>query len=173
MCIADKYTQAAIASFLSYYLVKVVPYWGLAVLATTVVFFAPLVYTTNQELIDHHVKQASDIVNSQTEQLRQVAGQHASQATELTKQYMGDYTAKAQEMLRGRSASHEVPMEQVKPEPVPVPVKEPAVKESDFPVAPKEALKADNGPLPEIDSGANLEEEPSIAKLEEEPLIAA
>lgn len=142
-------------------------------LGTTVLFFAPLVYTTNQELIDHHVKQASDIVNSQTEQLRQVAGQHASQATNLTKQYMGDYTTKAQEMLRGRTASSEVPPMQEVPKPAAKPSAEPSLKESDFPAAPKADLKTDNNPLPEIDSGSKLEEEPSIAKLEEEPLIAA
>jgi hypothetical protein len=36
-----------------------------------------------------------------------VAGKHTAHATEITKQYMGDYTAKAQQMLRGRSTSPE------------------------------------------------------------------
>lgn len=71
-------------------------------------FFVPLVYTSNQELIDHHLKQASDIVNAQATQLQELASKHTAQATEITKQYVGDYTAKAQQMLRGRSASPEV-----------------------------------------------------------------
>ncbi|KAI1409136.1 Reticulon-domain-containing protein [Hypoxylon sp. FL1857] len=124
---------AAIGSFLSYYLVKVVPYWGLALIATTLLFFVPLIYTTNQELIDQQLKQVSDVVNSQTEQLRQVASRHTSQATEITKQYMGDYTAKAQQMLRGRSASPEL-----KPKTAP----QTNLKDSDFPQAPKEDFKS-------------------------------
>ncbi|OTA94465.1 hypothetical protein M434DRAFT_29950 [Hypoxylon sp. CO27-5] len=138
---------AAVGSFLSYYLVKIVPYWGLALIATTLLFFVPLIYTTNQELIDHYINEASDVVNSQTEQLRQVASRHTSQATEITKQYMGDYTAKAQQMLRGRSASPEA-----KPKSAP----QTSLKDSDFPQAPKEDFKS--------------KEE---SKGEDEPLIAA
>ncbi|KAI2622245.1 Reticulon-domain-containing protein [Hypomontagnella submonticulosa] len=148
---AENVTASAVAAFgalLSYFLVKIVPYWGLALIATTLVFFVPLAYTTNQELIDHHLKQASDVVNSQTEQLRQVASRHTAQATEITKQYMGDYTAKAQQMIRGRSASPEI---------TPKPAPQSNLKESDFPQAPKEGLK----------NKADSEED------EEEPLIAA
>jgi hypothetical protein len=142
----------ALASFLSYFLVKIVPYWGLSLIAATVVFFTPLVYTSNQELIDHHVKQASDIVNSQTEQLRHVASKHTSQATQLTKQYMGDYSAKAQELIRGRSASPEATSKPA-----------PTVQETDFPSAPKTDFKTEE-PV--------VNEEPTV-KSEEEPLIAA
>lgn len=131
---------------MSYYLVKIVPYWGLALVATTVLFFAPLIYTTNQELIDHYLKQVSDVVNSQTEQLRQVATKHTSQATEITKQYMGDYTHKAQQMLRGRSASPEI-----SPKPA-----QSNLKDTDFPQAPKQSFQSADGAVDE-----------------EEPLIAA
>ncbi|KAI1756933.1 Reticulon-domain-containing protein [Xylaria castorea] len=123
---------AAVGAFLSYFLVKIVPVWGLALIGTTVLFLAPLIYTTNQELIDHYVKEGSDIVNSQTEQLRQVASKHTSQATEITKQYMGDYTHKAQMMLhRGGSAS---------PELAPKPAPQAGIKETDFPEAPKQGF---------------------------------
>lgn len=92
-------------------------------------FLAPLIYTTNQELIDHYVQEVSDILNSQTEQLRQVASKHTSQATEITKQYVGDYTAKAQTLLhRGGSAS---------PEPTPKSSPQSKFKDTDFPEAPK------------------------------------
>ncbi|KAI1209886.1 Reticulon-domain-containing protein [Annulohypoxylon truncatum] len=142
---------AALGAFLSYYLVKIVPYWGLALISTTLLFFVPLIYTTNQELIDHYLKQASDVVESQTVQLRQVASKHTSQATEITKQYMGDYTAKAQQMLRGRSASPEAASKPAQSN----------LKESDFPKAPKEDLKG------------HQEEESSEEESEEEPLISA
>ncbi|KAI8635208.1 Reticulon-domain-containing protein [Xylariaceae sp. FL1651] len=144
---------AAIGAFLSYYLVKIIPYWGLTLIGTTVLFLAPLIYTSNQELIDHHLQQVSDMFNDQTEQLRQVASKHTSQATEITKQYMGDYTAKAQQMLRGGSAS---------PEPASKPAAQSSLHETDFPEAPKEVF-------PEAPKEDFKTEEPEI-KDEEEPL---
>lgn len=151
---------ACIAAFLSYYLVKIVPYWGLALISTTILFIAPLVYKTNKELIDAQVKNASDLVNAQTSQLRDVANKHTAHATEVTKQYMGDYSAKAQQLLGGRSAPVAVPTPApaaaAKPAPVPVsvasvasapsaPTTEPTTKyaEADFPAAPQADLKTE------------------------------
>lgn len=111
----------ALGAFISYYLVKIVPYWGLALIATTVVFLTPLIYTTNQELIDSQLKHASEIVNAQTAQLKTAAQRHTEQATQITKQYMGDYTAKAQSLIKGARGTE--------------------LKASDFPSAPKEDLK--------------------------------
>ncbi|PNY25717.1 Reticulon-like protein [Tolypocladium capitatum] len=96
---------ACVAAFISYYLVKLVPYWGLAIIGTTVAFFAPLIYTSNQELIDHHLKNASELINAQTAQVRSVAQKQADHITVIGKQYAGEYTGKVQEMLRGRGAS--------------------------------------------------------------------
>jgi hypothetical protein len=116
-------------------------------IATTVIFFAPLVYVTNQELIDHYLNEASDVISTQSEQVRQVAGKHTAQATEITKQYMGDYTAKAQQLLRGRSASPEVASK-----PVPKETDFPAVpkQETDFPAVPKEEFKTEEEEEPLI-----------------------
>jgi len=139
-------SQALFASFVAYWLVKIVPYWGLALIATTTLFLVPLIYTSNQELIDHHIQQASDIVNAQTNQIRDVASKHTAHATEITKQYMGDYTTKAQQLLRGRSAEPEVAPKSGK-----------QYQANDFPAAPKD----------------NLKSEPIIKKEDEEPLIAA
>lgn len=149
--------QVAVSAFLSYWLVKIVPYWGLALLSTTLLFTVPLIYTSNQELIDHHLKNAQDIVNAQTEQLKKVAGTHAGHATEVTKSFVGDYTAKAQELIRGRQASATTGST------APVASKPASsVQESDFPAAPKEDFKA---------------AEPAAAAppafKEDEPLIAA
>jgi len=135
----------ALAAFIAYYLVKIVPYWGLAVIATTAVFFTPLIYTTNRELIDNQIKHASDVVNAQASQIRSVAQKHTEQATNITKQYMGDYTAKAQSLIataRGNEVnSHDFPS--APKEPV-----YPAVPKDDIrPAVPKTDLKAEPEPL--------------------------
>lgn len=132
------------------------PYWGLALIGATTVFFVPLVYASNQEFIDNHLKQAGDIVNSQAAQIREVAQKHTSQATQITKQYMGDYTAKAQQMVRGRSASPEI-------------AAKPAAKQystTDFPAAPKKDFKTEQAET------VKSESEPLIEPLSE-PLIAS
>ncbi|KAL2158883.1 hypothetical protein VTH06DRAFT_2913 [Thermothelomyces fergusii] len=139
---------AALAAFVSYYLVKIVPYWGLAVIATTALFFVPLIYTTNKELIDKQLKHASDVVNAQTSQLRIVAQKHTAQATQVTKQYVGDYTAKAQALITGARHHAEQPL------------KATPIKETDFPTPPKEDIKPP------------AETEP-VAKTDAEPLVAA
>jgi hypothetical protein len=91
---------AALSAFLSYYLVKIVPYWGLAVIGATVLFFAPLIYQSNKELIDAQLQHAGEIVSAQTAQLRTAAQKSTEQATQVTKQYVGDYSAKAQSLLK-------------------------------------------------------------------------
>jgi len=92
---------AAVVAFVTYQLTKIVPYWGLAVIGTVVSFIAPLIYVTNQELIDSYLKSASDVVEAQTAQVRNVAQQQVDQVATLGKQYAGDYTGKVQDMLRG------------------------------------------------------------------------
>ena len=78
------------------------PYWGLAILGTTLAFFVPLVYKSNQELIDHHLSNATNAINTQTAQVREVASKQAAQVSAISKQYAGDYTDKVQGMLGGR-----------------------------------------------------------------------
>lgn len=112
---------------MSYYLVKIVPYWGLALLGTCLAFLVPLLYTSNQELIDNQIAHASEIINAQTAQIKQVAGKHTAAAADLTKQYMGDYTSKAQQILRSRTGATPAPASKT-------------YKASDFPDAPKEPL---------------------------------
>jgi len=139
---------AAIGAFISYYLINIVPYWGMALIAATAVFFVPLIYTSNQELIDSQLKQAADIVNTQTEQLRTVATKHTSQGVEITKQYVGDYTAKAQQMISGRSSPETTS-------------KSPTVKASQFPVAPKTGVN-EFPTAPKSDLVSSEEDEPLI-----------
>ncbi|KAM0798004.1 Reticulon-domain-containing protein [Usnea florida] len=129
------------ASLLSYWLIKVVPFWGLSLIAVSCIYMGPLIYMTNKELIDHHVKNASEIANSQANQLKDLAGHHTSRAHETVKSYAGDYTAKAQEYIgnaRGRSTSPEVASSKPTSK---TPIKsEPGsgLTDADFPHAPKQ-----------------------------------
>lgn len=139
----------------------------------------------NKEVIDEQLKNASDMMNEQTTQLRSAAGKHTSHVTDVTKQYMGDYSTKAQSILRGRSASPEAAQKQQPQQQFPAPPThepEPAVKESDFPAAPagvvdgqaeikdeiKDEVEANGAPLvaevPVVPAAA-----PAVAV--EEPLI--
>lgn len=191
---------AAVSAFIAYYLVKIVPYWGLAVIATTVLFFAPLIYTRNQELIDNQLHHASEVVGAQTAQLRSVAQKHTEQATQVTKQYMGDYTAKAQALIKGAGARGHGQQHHEEESPdhdLPTPPKEdftfrspalnkdfpaainkefPAALNTEFPAVPKEEFKS------HVEPGLNLDEPepvipsgvpsiPTIIKSTEEPLI--
>lgn len=157
--------QAFLGAFLSYYLIKVVPFWGLSLISTSVLFLAPLIYKTNQELIDHHVSNATKVINDQTAQAKALASQHAGRAAESTKSLVGDYSAKAQEMIgnaRGRSVSPTLsskPTPEVKKENIPTS----SYKAEDFPTAPKEEFKS----APAVGYLA------ASLKTEDEPLIAA
>lgn len=143
-------TAALFAAFFSYYLIKVMPFWGLALLADTVLFGTPLIYKTNQELIDSQIENISTIVSQQTEQVKALASQHAANVTESTKHLVGDYSNKAQELIsnaRGRSVSPSLSKA--------VPVKsEPVYKQEDFPSAPKEEFKST--PAGEVKSEEDL-----------------
>ncbi|PFH62567.1 hypothetical protein XA68_12987 [Ophiocordyceps unilateralis] len=145
---------ACFATFIAYYLLKLVPYWGLAVIATTIAFAAPLIYVNNQELIDHHLKNASDMIGAQTAQVRDVAQKQAGQLAHMGKQYADDYSGKVQEMIRGRGAT---PTAATKPAP--------ASKDVDFPTPPTEE------PLQAAHSEDKVPEAPVVP--EEEPLIAS
>jgi len=87
------------SSFISYWLIKWLPLWGLTLLTTCTTFLTPLVYLSNKELIDGHLNHAGNMINEQATQVRGLAAQHTSQATETLRTYAGDYSQKAQEMI--------------------------------------------------------------------------
>ncbi|KAJ5797350.1 uncharacterized protein N7503_006646 [Penicillium pulvis] len=122
------------AAFLGYWLIRFVPVWGLTVIGVTTAYFGPLVYISNREIIDEQIQNIQDIVNAQTNQLKDLAGERTSHATGLMKQYVGDYSHKAQEYIGRRSVSPEMTKAPtpVKTEPTP----EPTIKTEDFPEAP-------------------------------------
>jgi ABC-type multidrug transport system fused ATPase/permease subunit len=102
---------AFLASLISYFLIKFVPFWGLALIATSVAYLGPLVYIQNKEVIDHHLKRASTVASQQATQIRDMAAQQTGNAVNTIQTYAGEYTHKAQDTInqyRGRSASPDV-----------------------------------------------------------------
>jgi hypothetical protein len=79
----------------------------------------------NQEFIDEHVNHAGDLINSQANQVRDLAAQHTSNATETLRSSVSEYTQKAQQMIndaRGKATNGSAGN---------------TVKTADFPNAPK------------------------------------
>ncbi|KAL4808140.1 Reticulon-domain-containing protein [Aspergillus unguis] len=150
------------ASFSAYWLIKILPFWGLSLLAVTIAYLGPLVYINNRELIDAQIEQAQQMVNSQAKELKGLAEERTYHATGVVKQYVGEYSNKAQEYIGSRrSASPEVakaPATVVKREPEP----EAAIKTSDFPEAPKDEPVAQS-----------IEQTIEESQPEKQPLLAA
>ncbi|QIW97659.1 hypothetical protein AMS68_003177 [Peltaster fructicola] len=90
---------AFFAAVLSYFLVKVTPYWGLALIGVTAIYFLPLIYVSNKELIDTQLNNASSVISEQATQVRDLAAQQANQAYEATSSATSQYVNKAQEMM--------------------------------------------------------------------------
>ncbi|EXJ80626.1 hypothetical protein A1O3_06910 [Capronia epimyces CBS 606.96] len=137
---------AFLSAFVTYYLIKLLPLWGVSLVATVIAFLGPLIYLENKELIDSQLEQAGHVINQQTSQIRDLTAQHTSKGLESVKQYTGTYAAKAQEVVG--SARQRIPS----------PTTSKPVKEADFPTAPKS------------DFSASSVQEP---KTETEPLLAA
>ena len=133
------------AAVLSYWLIKIVPFWGLSLIGVSSIYLGPLVYMTNKELIDEQLSNASDIVNTQANQVKDLAGHHTARAQETVKAYAGDYSAKAQSYIgnpRGRSTSSELPDSKsaANAPMMSEPGNAPKYSSSDFPHAPKQEL---------------------------------
>ncbi|KAB8277178.1 Reticulon-domain-containing protein [Aspergillus minisclerotigenes] len=166
------HTVAAFAAaFSAYWLIKWLPFWGLSLIAVTIAYIGPLVYMNNREVIDAQIENIQEVVNSQAHQLKDLAEERTSHATGLMKQYVDDYSAKAQEYI-GQRRSVSPQMTKVStPEPV---IKkeidtEPVFKTTDFPEAPKEepvAVKEEPVAV------AESIEHPAL-NAEKEPLLAA
>ncbi|PYH92313.1 reticulon-like protein 1 Cwl1 [Aspergillus ellipticus CBS 707.79] len=159
---------AFFAAFTAYVLIKFLPFWGLSLIAVTIAYMGPLVYINNREVIDAHIEHAQGVVNAQAHQLKGLAEERTSHATGIVRQYVDDYSAKAQGYMR-RSASPEmakVPSPVIKAEPE----SEPEVKTTDFPEAPKNEPEAPllETPKAEVDSI-----EQAVQNVEPEPVLAA
>lgn len=135
-------TAAFFAAFISYWLIKFTPIWGLTLIATSTLYLTPLIYKSNQEFIDAHLENASNMVNSQATQVKDLTAHHVGRYSETAKQYAGDYTAKAQNYIgsaRGQATSpkvdNSIPANAPKKS---EPGDAPAYQPSDFPHAPKQ-----------------------------------
>ncbi|KAK4942837.1 hypothetical protein LTR66_014659 [Elasticomyces elasticus] len=128
-------------TFIGYWLVKFVPKWGLALIATTFIYTLPLIYVRNREQIDNQLERAGNMIGQQTQQAKEIAAYHTGRATETVKNTASTYTAKAQEMVghaKNRAASPGAPnpanLNPAKHDP------EREVHGEDFPTAPREAF---------------------------------
>lgn len=128
-------------------------------IAVTTAYFTPLVYISNREIIDEQISNVQAIISSQTDQLKDMAGERTSHATGLMKQYVGEYSSKAQEYIGRRSTSPE--MTKVPTSVKTEPVSEPSIKTEDFPEAPK------------VEPVAQSVESAEPQQAEREPLLAA
>ncbi|KAF2757734.1 hypothetical protein EJ05DRAFT_501256 [Pseudovirgaria hyperparasitica] len=122
-----------VSALLAYWLIKFTPLWGLSLIGTTVLYMGPLIYISNQELIDSQLAKGREVVGAQASQFKDLAAQHTGRASETIKNYAGEYSSKAQGIM-GRATS---------PNPAP--------KKQDFPSAPKQ------DPLPSAPSSTPIE----------------
>ena len=153
--------QAFTTALLTYFLIKITPPWGLALLFTTFAFFIPLVYIKNQQLIDEHLANAQDLLNKQATQVKDLASQHTGKAMEMSQSAFKDYQAKASEMM-GSAKKAAVDKGYVSGETA---AKAPgaengSVKKEDFPAAPVSEPAA---AVPTQHDGAAEEKEPLLA----------
>ncbi|KAK6000735.1 hypothetical protein QM012_003460 [Aureobasidium pullulans] len=86
-------------TFISYFLVKIMPTWGLALLFTTLIYTVPLVYINNREVIDAQIDNASNIINEQTQQVRTIAAEQTQYATDIAKSTATDLQNRASELI--------------------------------------------------------------------------
>ncbi|KAK7563014.1 putative Reticulon-like protein 1 [Phyllosticta paracitricarpa] len=163
--------SACVASFISYWLIKWLPLWGLSLIATTLVYLGPLVYLQNKEYIDEQLRQTNDMLNEQANQLKVLANQHATTAQKQFKSYAQEYSVKAQEMLgqaknravsaTSRGQSTKPGMEHVKaPAATEKTAEAEPVKQPEFPAVPTEEPKAAES-VPSFE-GAVAEPNPAI-----------
>ncbi|KAJ4330833.1 hypothetical protein N0V87_009643 [Didymella glomerata] len=133
---------AFFASLISYFLIKFVPMWGLALIATVTAYIGPLVYIQNKEVIDAQLEKGRSLASQQATQIRDLASKQAANASQTVSGLTQQYTTKAQETInnyRGRSPSAEV-------------------KKEDFPSAPKTDIKSE----PVVELPTKHENEPPL-----------
>ncbi|KXT01943.1 hypothetical protein AC578_2564 [Pseudocercospora eumusae] len=128
---------AFLSAFTTYWLVKIMPAWGFILLSTTVLFFTPLVYITNKELIDEYLGNAQKIASEQVSQVRGLAAEHTGKAWEASQNALKNVSAQASEAI-GQGKQAAVDKGIVSPQTAEKVTPESAVKSDDFPSAPKD-----------------------------------
>ena len=87
------------STFISYWLIRWLPIWGLSLIGVIITFIGPLIYSQNKEVIDENLQKAGDVINKQAVQVRELAAQKTGRASETMKTYAGEYGHKAQEAI--------------------------------------------------------------------------
>lgn len=130
--------QAFATTLITYFLIKITPTWGLALLFTTLAYFVPLAYLQNQAFIDEHLSNAQNLINEQANQVRDLASQHTSKAMEMSQSAFKDYSAKASEMMGGakKAAVEKGIVSEETAKKLPGDATGPEIKKEDFPSAP-------------------------------------
>lgn len=100
----------------------------MALLGASTIFLGPLIYVLNKELIDSNIEYAGKVVTEQTQQVRDIAGQHTGKALESARSYAGEYAGAASDLL-GKSRQK-------------IPAMTSSVQKEDFPAAPKTDLSS-------------------------------
>jgi len=93
---------AFVLSYLGYVLIKYLPIWGLTLLADVMIFTFPLIYIQNQEVIDHHVHQASSVVSERVVHAKNLAEKHTTEYTLKAKELATDISGKVTNTYQGR-----------------------------------------------------------------------
>ncbi|OJD36281.1 cell lysis protein [Diplodia corticola] len=159
------YVSAAcfVASFISYFLIKWLPLWGLGLIATVLVYMGPLVYIQNKEYIDEQLRLTNQMLNEQTNQFKDLAAQHSTRAQKQLKVYANEYSNKAQDFIgqakskafpaRSRPTTPAAPAAAAPVESAPPPEmthEKAPVQEADFPEAPTAAFATETPEVPQV-----------------------
>jgi len=88
-----------LAALGSYGLIKIVPFWGLSLIGTCVLYMAPLLYMKNRGTIKAQLQRIEQVVTRQAYQLKDITAQQASRATETAKTLASDASSKAQQIV--------------------------------------------------------------------------
>ncbi|EEP78157.1 conserved hypothetical protein [Uncinocarpus reesii 1704] len=140
------YTLATFtAALVSYWLVRFLPLWGLALIGVNIAYLGPLLYLSNKEFIDEQINAVQDLINAQAREVKHMAEAQTSQATDIVKQYVGEYRAKAHEYVvtpLSHQPSPDANQKQISDTPVktesqPGPT---ALEHADFPETPQSEL---------------------------------
>ncbi|KAF8455289.1 Reticulon-domain-containing protein [Kalaharituber pfeilii] len=98
---------AFVTSFIGYFLIKYLPFWSLAFLATIAVFSGPYIYLNNQELIDAQINHYSEIANHKFIEARGYSEQYAGEAVHRARATATQLTEKVQNYTSRRASGQQ------------------------------------------------------------------
>jgi hypothetical protein len=112
-----------------------------------VLYFAPLVYLQNKELIDAQLNRTAEVIKQQSNQLRDASAQSISRASETARSYAGEYGSQVQNLIGNAKAKTAQTYDQAAGQ-VKQATSSKQVNHSDFPKAPEEPIGTATVPKP-------------------------